>query len=500
MKRILVLFLGILSCLSGCTMAPKYNRPGGLVVPEHWPKGAAYPQVSLATKVTDALQLRWQDFFTDLKLQRIIQTALENNRDLRLVALNMEKTRALYGVQQAELLPVLDANGGLAKQRYSSDFIAAGNPKVIEQYSADLGITAWEIDFFGRVRSLTKQALEEYLSTQEARRSAQIALISGVARAYLAIATDESDLHLARFTLKAQEGAYNLVLRRYRVKLANEIDLQRAQTQVDTARGDVILYTQRLAQDKNALDLLAGSPIPEDLLPVDLESVIPFKDIFPGLSSDVLLKRPDIMAAEHQLKGAYANIGAARAAFFPNISLTTAIGSASSAFTGLFSSGKATWVYSPQVVMPIFDMQTWAAYRVSEAERKIALTKYEKTIQTAFKEVADVLAVQGTVDEQIAVQQSMVDSAQKIYQLTSKRYVNGIDSYLSVLDAQRSLYRAQKELILMQFYKFVNEVKTYAVLGGGALDEASGPRQVSRDSFEEKVLSLLGLKFQKPER
>jgi len=270
--------------------------------------------------------------------------------------------------------------------------------------------------------------------------------------------------------------------------------LQRAQTQVDTARGDVILYTQRLAQDKNALDLLAGSPIPEDLLPVDLESVIPFKDIFPGLSSDVLLKRPDIMAAEHQLKGAYANIGAARAAFFPNISLTTAIGSASSAFTGLFSSGKATWVYSPQVVMPIFDMQTWAAYRVSEAERKIALTKYEKTIQTAFKEVADVL------DEQIAVQQSMVDSAQKIYQLTSKRYVNGIDSYLSVLDAQRSLYRAQKELILMQFYKFVNEVKTYAVLGGGALDEASGPRQVSRDSFEEKVLSLLGLKFQKPER
>ncbi|MDD5506566.1 MAG: efflux transporter outer membrane subunit, partial [Candidatus Omnitrophica bacterium] len=403
------------------------------------------------------------------------------------------------GVQQAEMLPVLDANGGLAKQRYSSDFIAAGNPKVIEQYSADLGITAWEIDFFGRIRSLTKQALEEYLSTQEVRRSAQIALISGVARAYLAIATDESDLHLARFTLKAQEGAYNLVLRRYKVKLANEIDLQRAQTQVDTAKGDVILYTQRLAQDKNALDLLAGSPVPEDLLPVGLESVTPFKDIFPGLSSDVLLKRPDIMAAEHQLKGAYANIGAARAAFFPSISLTTAIGSASSAFTGLFSSGKGTWIYSPQVVMPIFDMQTWAAYRVSEAERKIALTKYEKTIQTAFKEVVDVLAVQGTVDQQIAVQQSMVDSAQKIYQLTSKRYVNGIDSYLSVLDAQRSLYGAQKELILMQFYKLVNEVKAYAVLGGGAEGELNGSRQSMRDHFQEQTLSLLDFKFKESE-
>jgi multidrug efflux system outer membrane protein len=216
-----------------------------------------------------------------------------------------------------------------------------------------------------------------------------------------------------------------------------------------------------------------------------------FKDIFPGLSSNVLLKRPDILAAEHTLKGAYANIGAARAAFFPSISLTTAIGTASSSFTGLFPAGRGTWIYSPQIMMPIFDMRTWAAYRVSRADQKIALTKYEKTIQTAFREVADVLAVQGTVNIQIAVQQSMVDSAQKVYSLSEKRYANGIDSYLSVLDAQRSLYRAQKELILMQLYKFSNQVQAYAVLGGGGLNELTGSNQGSRDVFEEKMLLVL---------
>jgi len=225
-----------------------------------------------------------------------------------------------------------------------------------------------------------------------------------------------------------------------------------------------------------------------------------FKDIFPGLFSNVLLKRPDILAAEHGLKGAYANIGAARAAFFPSISLTTALGSASSAFTNLFSAGRGTWIYNPQITMPIFDMRTWAAYRVSRADQKIALTKYEKTIQTAFREVADILAVQGTVNEQIAVQQSMVDSAEKVYRLSEKRYANGIDSYLSVLDAQRSLYQAQKELILMQLYKLSNQVQAYAALGGGGLDEADGHKQDSRDSLEGKTLSLLDLESRKPKR
>ncbi len=477
-------------------MAPKYTRPNA-PIPGNWPSGVAYPNTFPKDGVIDATQLKWQDFFTDPKLKKIIVTALANNRDLRLAALNVEKARALYGVSRVELFPVLDATGALTKQRYSRDFITAGYPKVTEQYTANLGIASWEIDFFGRIRSLTRQALEEYLGTEEARRSAQITLISEVARVYLIIAADQSALHLAWSTLKTQEGAYNLVLRQQKAKIASEIDLQRAKTQVDTARGDVVRYMQQIAKDKNALDLLAGSSVPEELLPLDLGNVAPFKNIFPALPSEVLLKRPDIIAAEHQLKGAYANIGAARAAFFPAISLTTTFGSASNEFSGLFKSGKNTWTYAPQVVMPIFDPHTWFAYRVSEVDRKIALTKYEKAIQTAFREVADVLVVQDTVDQQIAMQQSMVDSAQKVYRLSDKRYANGIDSYLSVLDAQRSLYSAQQGLISMQLSKLINEVKAYAVLGGGGLDEADERKQNNRDSFEEKVLSLLDFEFKK---
>jgi multidrug efflux system outer membrane protein len=499
MKRITVLILGSIICLNGCTMIPKYNRPAA-PIPEHWPSGDAYGQIQPAAGVSDITQLKWQEFFTDPKLKRIIEIALYNNRDLRLAALNVEEVRALYGVQRAQLFPVISADGGLIKQRYSSDFLSSGEPKVAEQYSVNLGITAWEIDFFGRIRSLTKQALEEYLGTQEARRSAQITLISELARVYMTMAADRENLNLSRSTLKAQESVYNLILRKHRLKLISDIDLYQAQTQVDSARRNVALYSQQVAQDQNALNLLAGYFVSEDLLPFDLASVGRFRDIFPGLSSEVLLRRPDIMAAEYELKGAYANIGAARAAFFPSISLTTILGSASNEFSGLFKAGKNTWTYAPQVVMPIFDARTWSAYRVSEAARKIALTKYEKTIQTAFREIADVFAVQGTVDQQIAAQQSTVNSDQEIYRLSSKRYANGIDSYLSVLDAQRSLYRAQQELIYLQLSKLVNEVRAYAALGGGGLDKANGVKRSSQESSEEKVLSLLDLEFKKSER
>jgi len=222
-----------------------------------------------------------------------------------------------------------------------------------------------------------------------------------------------------------------------------------------------------VAQGQNALNLLAGTAVSEDLLPYDLASVSPPKDISQGLSSEVLLRRPDIMAAEHQLKGAYAFIGAARAAFFPRISLTTLVGTASDELSGLFGSGNGTWSFAPQVVMPIFDARTWAAYRISKAVQKIALTQYEKAIQTAFREVADALAVRGTVDQQVAAQQSVVNSTQTIYSLSKKRYINGIDSYLSVLDAQRSLYGAQQGLISLQLANLANEVRFYAVLGGG---------------------------------
>jgi multidrug efflux system outer membrane protein len=279
---------------------------------------------------------------------------------------------------------------------------------------------------------------------------------------------------LARSTFDAQQGAYRLIERRYEEKLANEIDLQRAQTQADTARGDIARYTGREAQARNALNLLAGAPVPEDLLPANLLSVLMPQSFSAGLSSEVLLRRPDVASAEHRLKAAYANVGAARAAFFPRISLTTALGSASSDLSDLFSAGTKTWLYGGQATMPIFDARTWFAYRVSKSTRQIALAEYEKSIQTAFREVADVLAVRGTVDGWLEAQRSVVDSASKIYNLSQKRYQNGIDSYLSVLDAQRVLYLSQQGLIALQWAKFDNEVKTYAVLGGGA-DRFSEP-------------------------
>jgi len=322
-------------------------------------------------------------------------------------------------------------------------------------------------DFFGRIRSLKERALQEYLATEEARCSAQISLVSEVARVYLTLAADRENFKLAQSTLETQQGVYDLIRQQYETGIATELDLRRVQTQVDAARGDVARYTQLVAQGQNALNLLAGSVVPEDILPPDLANVSPPRDISQGLPSEVLLQRPDIMAAEHQLKGAYAYIGAARSAFFPRISLTTAVGTASDELSGLFGSGNGTWSFAPGVTMPIFDARTWAAYKVSKSVQKIALAQYEKTIQTAFKEVADALAVRGTVDQQVAAQQSIVNSTQKIYSLSNKRYTNGIDSYLSVLDAQRSLYGAQQGLISLQLVRLANEVRFYAVLGGG---------------------------------
>ena len=465
MTRKMLLILGLFICLSACSLAPKYTRPKA-PIPDKWPQGDVYKKAGVHPGTSTAVELRWDKFFIHKNLQEIIKTALSNNRDLRLAALNVEKARALYGVQRAELYPVVDATASRSKQ-HMPDIYGFGRGLTLKQYRVDMGISSWEIDFFGRIRSLKKKALEEYFATDQARRSAQISLISEVARVYLTLAADRENLKLSQSTLKTQQGIYNLIRRQYKVGVANELDLSRAQTQVDTARGDVAYYMRLVAQDQNALNLLAGSPVPENLLPADLKSITPPKDISPGLSSKVLLRRPDIMEAEHRLKAAYAYIGAARAAFFPRISLTTSVGTASDELSGLFSPGSKAWQFVSQVAMPIFDARTWAAYRVSKAERKIALTQYEKTIQVAFREVADTLAVRGTVDEQLAAEQSLVDALAKTYRLSTERYHNGIDSYLSVLDAQRSRYAAQQRLTSLYLARLANQVSLYAVLGGG---------------------------------
>ena len=458
--------IGTVFIMDGCSMAPKYTRPKA-PVPSEWPRGKAYQAGRAVQKAPEVQEIDWPDFFTDKRLKKLIETALKNNRDLRLAALNVERARRQYGVQRAELFPAPVAVGSGTKQRLPAESYFTRNSMKIKQYSVNLGVTSWEIDFFGRIRSLKDQALEEYLATEEARRSAQIALISEVARVFLTLAADRASLKLARSTLDNQQGVYDLVKRQYETGLANELDLHRAKAQVDAARSDVANYFRLVAQDKNALDLLAGSPVSDQLLPADLDDVSSPMNFSPGLSSEVLLRRPDIMAAEHQLRAVYAFIGAARAAFFPRISLTTMVGTLSDELSGLFKPGSRTWNFSPEIVMPVFDARTWAALRVSKTMRQIALTRYEKAIQTAFREVADSLAVRGTIDQQVSAQESLVNALAKTYHLSSKRYIDGIDSYLGVLDAQRSLYAGQLGLIRLRLARLANQVRLYAVLGGG---------------------------------
>ncbi len=456
-----------MALLNGCTLAPKYTRPAA-PMPADWPTGEAYGTEAAAPGNRAAAEMKWEEFFTDPELRQVIAAALANNRDLRLASLNVEKARALYGIQRAELFPAFNAVGAGSKGRTPADLSYSGTETTYEQYSVNFGVMAWEIDFFGRIRSLKDRALEEYLATDQARRGAQILLVSAVANAYLNLAADRESLKLTTSTLAAQEGAYKLIKKRYDVGLASEIDLRRAQSQADTARGDVARFAQLVAQDENALQLLVGAPLTVLKLPSELGGLNPFRDISPGLSSEVLLSRPDILAAEHRLRAANASIGAARAAFFPRISLTTSFGTASADLSGLFKDGSSTWNFAPQIIMPIFDARLWSAYDATKVEKEISLTQYERAIQTAFRETADALAVRGTVNRQLAAQKSLVEAFAETYRLSAIRYAKGVDSYLSVLDAQRSLYGAQKGLIGIQLLRLANEVALYKALGGGA--------------------------------
>ncbi len=455
--------------LSGCTMIPKYTRPEA-PVPAEWPDGPAYQQPAAPEVAPLAADLKWRDFFTDERLQAVVDMALNNNRDLRVAALNVERARALYGIQRAELLPIADAVGSGFRQRLPADLSGTDPPRAIttDQYSASVGISSWELDFFGRIRSLSRRALEEYFATEEARRSAQILLISEVANSYLNLAADLENLDLAQSTLEAQKVSYHLIQRRFEVGLAPELDLRQVQTRVDTARRDVARFTEQVARDENGLNLLVGAQVPEDLLPEGLSIIAPLPDVSPGLSSEVLLHRPDILQAENLLRASNANIGAARAALFPRISLTSAVGTASGDLSGLFKSGSFVWNYAPQVVMPIFDPRTWSALTVTKVDREIAVAQYEASIQAAFRDVADALARKGTIGDQMEAQQSLVDASAQTYRLSNARYEKGTDIYLNVLDAQRSLYAAQQGLIFTRLVKLANQVRLYAVLGGGA--------------------------------
>lgn len=459
-------------CLAGCTtMAPDYKRPAS-PVPAEWPTGPSYKDVADIQTGPHADDIGWRKFYVDEKLQKVIGLALANNRDLRVAILNIEKARALYGIQRAELYPAINASGSWTEQRIPADISTeSGEAMSFKQYSVNMGVSSWEVDFFGRIRSLKDRALEQYFATEQAGRSAQISLVAEVANIYLILAADRENLKLVQSTLEAQQITYRLIQRRYEVGASSEIDLRQAQTRLDAARVDIARYTRQVALDENILNLLVGSPVSVELQPGTLDSLVPLKDISPGLSSEILLHRPDILQAEHALKAANANIGAARAALFPRIALTTNIGMTSNALSGLFKAGSNTWIFAPQVSMPIFDARLWSALTAVQVEREIALTQYEKAIQTAFRETADALAQRGTVEDQMKAQQSLVGAASETYRLSDARYKNGTDSYLPVLDSQRSLYSAQQGLISIRLARITNLVTLYKVLGGGAGDK-----------------------------
>lgn len=467
--------------LAGCSLTPPLELPAPPVAGD-WPGGPAYQPVAAAAPGEPSLaELDWQGFFRSPELQGVIARALENNRDLRVAALRVEQARAAYRISRADLYPTVGAGGSVTRQRSGQDFTTTGRAEVSSDYRANLATTAFELDFFGRVRSLNEQALEEYFATEEARRSAQIALIAEVAEAYLTLLADRELLVLTEATLEAHQESYGLTATLFDQGLATSLDVAQARTAVETARANRALYIRRLAQARNALELLVGEALPDDF-GLEAPSVVTadfVTTLSPGLPSDLLLRRPDLRQAEHGLRAANASIGAARAAFWPSITLTASGGLASGALSSLFQAGSGVWAFAPSIDLPIFDAgRREANLAGARVEREIALAQYEQAIQSAFREVADSLAARGTLDEQIAAQANLVEATQTSYDLSVLRFRQGLDAYLATLDSQRELYAAQQALITLELERLSNLVTLYKVLGGG-LGEAEALRSPS---------------------
>jgi multidrug efflux system outer membrane protein len=469
LAKVLGLSLGAL-ILAGCTtMAPEYSRPEA-PVPASWPAGPAYQQQSAAPTAEAAVDLPWREFFLDPQLQQLIEMALANNRDLRVAVLNIERYRAQYQIQRAAQWPQLDGNAAASRLRIPEELSGTGSARTFSQYSIGLGVSSYELDLFGRVQSLKEAALEQYLATREAHRSVQISLIASVANAYLDLAGDREKLRIARDTLAAQQASFEIIQKRLEVGVVTELELQQARSQVEAARVDIANYTTLVAQDENALGLLVGTAnLPELLAPELNDRLLADGKIRPGLSSEVLLQRPDVLQAEEQLKGLNANIGAARAAFFPRITLVGALGFGSTELSDLFRSGAMAWNLGSGLTVPIFDAGVNRAnLQVAQVNREIAVVQYEKSIQNAFREVADALARYGTVTAQLEAQRALEESTAASLRLSQIRFDKGIDNYLTVLVSQRSLYRVQQGMIDTRLTRLQNLVTLYKVLGGGA--------------------------------
>nr|WP_219856681.1 AdeC/AdeK/OprM family multidrug efflux complex outer membrane factor [Stutzerimonas kunmingensis] len=452
-----------MTALTGCSLIPDYQRPDAPVA-DDWPQGEAYQQgAAQAFEQT----LGWREFFRDPALQQLIEVALENNRDLRVAALNVDAYRALYRIQRADLLPAVSADGAGTRSRTPGDLSMSGEPAISSQYSATFGVS-WELDLFGRLRSLRDQALEEFFASEAAQRSTQISLIASVANAWLTLQADQALLQVTRDTLKTYEESFGLTQRSFDVGVASALELRQARSAVDSARVSIEQYTRLVAQDRNALTLLLGQNLPAGLPSGDGLERTQLAALPVGLPSDLLQQRPDILQAEYQLRAVNASIGAARAAFFPRISLTGAAGTASRELSGLFDGGSGYWSFSPNISVPIFNAgQLRANVDYAQISKNIQVAQYEKAIQTAFREVADGLAAQATYTRQVQAQRDLLETSEDYYNLAERRYRTGVDSYLTLLDAQRQLFSVQQQLISDRLAQMTSEVNLFKALGGG---------------------------------
>jgi len=464
MKTKLIILLILCSALSACkTLQDPYERPA-LPVSDSWSTVSAASDAP----ATAASEVPWQSYYKDERLRSVIELALKNNRDLRVALLNVERTQALYRIQSSELWPSVGAMASGEVTRVPDKASTTGTEYTYKQFSVNLGIASWEIDLFGRLRSLKESALEQYFATEQTACAAEDSLVSAVAAAYLTLAADSETLALARSSFETQQSSYDLIRRSRELGVASELDLSQALSQVEQARAVIATYTGRIASDRNSLELLVGAGISPDLLPDRLSAVAETPDVSAGLPSDVLLRRPDILAAEHSLKAANANIGAARAAFFPNISLTTAVGTASSDLMDLFQSGTGTWTFQPTIAVPLFAGGGLKAnLDAAKVEREITVAQYEKAIQAAFADVNDALTLRATLVTRRTAEEALVTALSNAYRLSDARYKAGVDSYLAVLVAQRSLFSAQQSLISARLAEQLNRVTLYKVLGGG---------------------------------
>ncbi len=463
LRQTLIATLLAATALGGCTMAPDYKRPT-------LPVGQAWPVAATASPGAPApANLAWRDMFPDPRLQGVIDLALAQNRDLRVAVGNIELARAKHRVQRADLLPAINAVGSQTQAHTPQSTSQTGAAFTSDQYSATVGFSAYELDLFGRVRSLNAAALQSFFASEENRRTVQISLIAEVAADYLTLAADQDLLTVAQDTLKSREDHLTLTRKRFDLGAISGLDLSQAQTLTEQARSDVAVATARVAQDRNALQLVVGAQVPAALLPDgDLADVKVLADLQPGLPSEVLTRRPDVLSAEHGLQAQNANIGAARAAFFPRISLTGSTGSASPQLDNLFNAGTGAWSFAPQIVLPLFNGgANIANLKGAKASRDIAVAQYEKAIQVAFREVADALAVRATIRDRVAAQQRLVTAASETQRLTQARYDRGVDSYLNQLDAQRTFYAARQTLLAAQLAEALNRVELYKTLGGG---------------------------------